>query len=223
MRCIVVEDDLVQQQLICNYINETTTLTLIACYTNSISAIKELPKDDPEIIFLDVEMPGMSGIEFLENFNPQAQIILTTSKKEYALQAFDNDVADYLLKPISYPRFLKAVNKLIKQSKKLTLEKDFLFIKANGTQVKLKFNDILWVQSASEYIIIYTLNGKHMVYSSMNAILERLPQDFIRVHRSSIVSLNKIEKTHNNIIEMDGQFIRVSKKYRASLEEMMGV
>jgi DNA-binding LytR/AlgR family response regulator len=223
MRCILIEDDIVQQQLIRNYINETTTLTLIACYTNSISAIKELPKDDPEIIFLDVEMPGMSGIEFLENFNPQAQIILTTSKKEYALQAFENDVADYLLKPISYPRFLKAVNKVIKQSKKSTLEKDFLFIKANGVQVKLKFNDILWIQSASEYIIIYAINGKYMVYSSMNSILERLPQNFIRVHRSNIVSLNKVEKIHKNIIEINGQFIKVSKKYRASLEDKLGV
>jgi DNA-binding LytR/AlgR family response regulator len=223
MRCIVIEDDLVQQQLICNYINETTTLTLIASYTNSISAIKELPKDDPEIIFLDVEMPGMSGIEFLENFNPQAQIILTTSKKEYALQAFENDVADYLLKPISYPRFLKAVNKVITQSIKPNSEKNFLFIKANGAQIKLKFNDILWIQSASEYILIYTLNGKHIVYSSMNAILEKLPKNFIRVHRSNIVSLNKIEKIHNNIIEMNGQLIRVSKSYKNGLEKKLGM
>lgn len=223
MRCIVIEDDLVQQQLILNHINETETLTLVGCYTNSIDAIKELPVDNPELIFLDVEMPGMSGIEFLEKFNPKAQIILTTSKKKYALQAYDNDVTDYLLKPISYPRFLKAVNKAIKHSEKSNPEKDFLFIKSNGAKNKIMYNDILWIQSASEYIIIYTTKGKYMVYSSMNSILERLPHYFIRVHRSNIVSLNKIEKIHGNIIEIDGQFIKVSRGYKNSLKAKLGM
>jgi DNA-binding LytR/AlgR family response regulator len=220
MKCIVIEDDIVQQELILNLINETDSLNFIRSYESSISAIKDLSNIDVDIIFLDVEMPGMSGIEFLEQFKlpEQTKVILTTSNKEYAIQAFDNGVTDYLLKPISYPRFLKAVNKVINQSKNTSSSKDFLFIKSNGAQVKLKFDDILWLQSASEYIMIYTTKGKHMVYSSMDSILEKLSNNFVRVHRSNIISLDKIEKIHNNIIEIDGQLIKVSKGYKDNLK-----
>jgi len=216
--CIIIEDDLVQQRIIENHIKCTKSLILIKSYESSIDAVNDLLYLDVDIIFLDIELPGMDGLEFLEKFKlgVKTKVILTTSNKDYALQAYDFGVVDYLLKPISYSRFLKAVNKIVIQSKNNLTNKEYLFIKSNGVTVKIDFRDILWIQSASEYVKIYTTKGKHMIYSSMNSILERLPSNFVRVHRSNIVAINKIEKIHNDIIEIDNEHIKISKGYKSN-------
>lgn len=225
MNCVLIEDDLLQQELLLNYIGETEALNLVGCFTDVISAIKELPNLEVGIIFLDVEMPGMSGMDFLECYklSEKTKVILTTASSRYAMEAFEKGVIDYLLKPITYPRFLKAVNRVLKLEKRTFPAKDYLFIKSGKIRVKVIFDDILWIKSASEYIVIHTLKGRYMVYSSMNAILMRLSNDFIRVHRSSIVSLSKIEKIHNNAIEINGKLIKISKSYKDDLENRIGV
>jgi len=219
-----VEDDLLHQELILRYIDETESLTLVGSFSCSIDVIKALPNLDVDIVFLDVEMPGMSGIEFLEVYNlpKKTKVILTTSNSKYALEAFDKGIVDFLLKPISYPRFIKAVNRVLQLEKRLLSSKNHLFIKTGKIRVKIMFDHILWIKSESEYVVIHTLKGKYMVYSSMNGILARLSENFIRVHRSNIVSLNKIEKIHNDAVEIDGKLIKVSKSYKDDLESRIG-
>ncbi len=221
MNCIVIEDDKVQQKIIINLISRVDSLLLVGVYGDSESASKEISKMNVELIFLDVEMPGMTGIEFLEQIElPEStKVIMTTSNKKYALDAYENDVIDYLLKPISFSRFSKSMSKLLKP-KTSSIDNNFLFVRANGASVKLFFDDILWIKSASEYIVIYTTKGKHMVYSTMSSILEKLPEQFLRVHRSHIVSVNKIEKILPKHIEIGGQIIRIGKSYAAELEKI---
>lgn len=220
MYCFVIEDDLVQKQLLINHIHETESLDFVKSYNDPISAAKDLQQIDSGIIFLDIETPEMSGLEFIENYSlpSKANIIITTSDRNYTVKAFDNSVSDFLLKPISYARFLKAVNRVLKQNITQTPAKDYLFIKSGRVRIKIMFNDILWIKSASEYIIIYTTKSKYVVYSSMSSILKRLPNSFIRVHRSNIVSLDKIDRIHRDFIEIGNQIIKVSKRYKNSLK-----
>ena len=220
MNCIVIESNLSQKELILNFIEETDSLILIGSFDCSIDAIRALSALDVDIVFLDMEMPGMNGLEFLEVYElpEKTKVILTASSSKYALEAFNKGVTDYLLKPISYPRFVKAVNRVVQLNKVFSSPKSYLFIKTGKVKVRVLFDDILWIKSASEYVVIHTLKGKYMVYSSMREILARLPDSFIRVHRSNIVSLSRIEKIHNDAIEINGQLIKVSKSYKDDLE-----
>lgn len=224
MNCIVIENDLAQQNKMLEFIEKTESLNLVQSYTNSLSAIQDLPNRDIDVIFLSAEMPGMNGIEFLEEYklSEKTKVILTATNSEYAIKAFDNGVIDYLLYPITFPRFLKAVNRVVQLTKDNSSSKEYFFIKMGKVRVRIMFNDILWIKSASEYIVIHTLQGRYMIYSSMSDILDRLPKGFVRVHRSNIVSINKIEKIHLDSIEINGQLIKISKGYKNELEEVIG-
>lgn len=215
MNCIVIDDDLVQQHLISEFINKTEGVNLIHVYSNVSEVIGEL--DDIDLLFLDVEMPGMSGIEFLEKYNPKSNVILITSKRVYALDGFDNDVVDFLLKPISYQRFLKSINKI----EKLKPEIDSMYVKSNGAIVKIKFNEINWIQSASEYVVIHIGSKRYMVYSSMEKILNKLPENFIRVHRSNIVNSSKVDSVKGFVVKIEGQEVKISKTYKQQLMSIL--
>ena len=225
MNCIVIDDDKVQRKLVCSYIKETDSITLLKYFDESSSIANELENLNVDIIFLDVEMPKMSGIEFLEKNKPQAEVILISSNKDYAIEGFDYDVADFLLKPISYARFLKSLSKVRKRILQTAEDSgdDFLFVKSNGEMVKLLFSEVLWVQSANEYIVIYTEEGKYMVYSSMADILDKLPDNFMRVHRSNIIALDKVEKFSKNELLISGKSVKVSKTYKADLVKKLGL
>ena len=189
MNCLVIEDNIVQEQLLVNHINDTNSLNLLGSYPDCKSALKKMANSDIDILFLDVEMPHMNGLEFLEqcDLNEKTHVILTTANPKYALQAFDRGVTDFLLKPITYNRFTKAIDRVIKDVKKIYSKKEFMFIKSRGAFIKLLFQDISWIQSSSEYVVIHTQQKKYMVYSSMASILDKLPSTFVRVHRSNIV------------------------------------
>jgi len=219
MNCYIIEDDKIQQKLLLNHISKIGNLNVIGIFDSALDLKEKILNDQPDLIFLDIELPEMSGVEFLnETFLPEkTKVIMVTSSKDYALDGYENDVVDYLLKPVSFERFEKSLDKVNKLKKIATIN-EYLFVRSNGADVKLFFKDILWVQSASEYVIIHTINGKHMVYSNMNSILKKLSNKFIRVHRSNIVNIEKIDKIHGNMIEIDKTLIKVSKSYKKELE-----
>ena len=220
MNCYIIEDDQIQQQMLLSYITRYDGVKSIGVFDDAIGLKEKVEKDKPEIIFLDVELPGKSGFEFLDEVSLplNTKIIMVTSSKGYALDAFENNVVDYLLKPVAYERFKKAVDKIRKMQVITAGNHGYMFVRSNGADVKLFYNDIQWIESASEYVMIHTLNGKHMVYSNMNSILEKLTDKFIRVHRSYIINTDKIDKIHKDLIEINGEFIRVSKSYKNELE-----
>lgn len=226
MKCIIIDDDPFQRHLLSQYIEQVESLDLAGEFDSAIAAVKYLQQHSADMIFLDVEMPGMNGVEFIEQFKPQGDIILISSEEKYAINGFNLEVADYLLKPISFARFNRSVSRVLtKNSNDPIIEEtsNFLFIKDKGIYQKVQISEILYIQSSSEYVTIYTKNKRTMLYSSMDGILKKLPSNFIRVHRSYIVNLNAIERVNGNTVEINNQSINVSKTYHNALMSNLGL
>jgi DNA-binding LytR/AlgR family response regulator len=192
MKCIIIDDDKVSRLVIEKYINKTDFLDLSESFDNAVDAANYFNnKKEVDLIFLDIEMPGMSGVEFLESLDNLPQIIVVSAKEKYALQAIQHDVTDYLLKPVVFSRFLKAVtkaNKLFTEELKKE-SSEGIFIKSSSSSfIRLFYDDILWIEAMENYVVIMTYNQKHTIHFTMKALLNKLPEDkFVRVHRSYIV------------------------------------
>ncbi len=222
MNCIVIDDDALSRRVIEEFITRTDFLELKNSFQNAVEAINALDKHTEEIdlIFLDIEMPEMDGIDFLNTLINLPQVIIVSSKEKYALEAFGYDVTDYLLKPITYGRFYKAVLKSKNihdtRSKK---EIDEIFIKKNSALVQLKYDDILWVEALENYVIVISFNEKFTIHFTMKSIESQFPaSQFKRVHRSYIVNLRKINRIEDNSIYIksnDGiKAIPIGKAYK---------
>jgi two-component system LytT family response regulator len=226
MKCLIIDDDSFQRHLLSQYIDQVESLDLIGEFDSAIPAVKFLEHQNADLIFLDVEMPGMNGVEFLEQFKPKGDIILISSEEKYAINGYNLEVADYLLKPISFARFNRSVSRVSSKSTNETVIEEtsnFLFIKDKGIYQKVQISDIQYIQSSSEYVTIYTKAKRTMLYSSMDGILKKLPGNFIRVHRSYIVNLNAIERVNGNTVEINNQSINVSKTYHNELMSNLGL
>jgi DNA-binding LytR/AlgR family response regulator len=227
MNCIVVDDDSVSRLLIEKYVKKTDFLDFKGAYTSAIEALNAMKTDnDIDLIFLDIEMPEMSGVEFIQTLQNLPQVIVISAKDKYALEAIEYDVTDYLLKPISFSRFLKAVEKASKKHKEFQEQltgKDGIFIKSSSSSlIRLKYEEILWVEALENYVIINTYNNKFTIHFTMKAIMGKLPMKlFTRVHRSYIVNLAKIEMIEDNAILMkvkgETKSIPIAKSYKDDL------
>ncbi len=232
MRCIIIDDDKVSRLVIEKYLKKTDFLELTETFDNAVDAANFFnSKKSADLIFLDIEMPGMSGVEFLEIFDNLPQIIVVSAKEKYALQAIEFDVTDYLLKPVSYSRFLKAAtkakNKYDEEAK--YSHSEGIFIKSSSSSfVRLFYDDVLYVEAMENYVRIQTAEKKHMIHFTMKALLDKLPKDkFIRVHRSFIVNKDKIEKIDNNMIYMKhtekNETIPLSKSYKDDFMKKLNI
>lgn len=226
MNCIIIDDDKLSRRVIEEFINKTESLNLVGSFPAAVDAINYLKQhDNIELIFLDIEMPEMSGIDFLGTLKNAPQIIIISSKGKYAIDAFEFDVTDYLLKPASYARFFKAVDKVLSRTQKNSLSsnsRDEIFIKKNSSLVRLKFEDILWVEALENYVIFNTYNDKFTIHFTMKAVETKLPSSkFSRVHRSFIVNISAISEIDDNVIiiktEEGNKTIPIGKSYRDNL------
>src|SRR5581483_1860247 len=191
MKCIIVDDNEVARNAVKHCVEKTPFLTLGGIYANPLEALDALKKDKADLLLLDVEMPEMSGMDFIRTFRDIPQVILITSKAEYAAEAFDFNVTDYIVKPVQYPRFLKAVTKakdMHDSLKKEAPESQELFIKVDSRLVQISLKDISVIEALADYVHIYVGKQRHTVLSTMKAIEDKLPKkDFCRIHRSYIV------------------------------------
>jgi DNA-binding LytR/AlgR family response regulator len=221
MKCIIVDDNEVARTAIKHCVEKTPFLTLVGVYTNPIEALEGLKKERPDLLLLDVEMPEMSGIDFIKTFHDIPQVILITSKTEYAAEAFDFNVTDYIIKPVQYPRFLKAVTKardMHESLKKETPESEELFIKVDSRLVHISLKDITVVEALADYVHIFIGKQRYTVLSTMKAIEDKLPKkDFCRVHRSYIVRLDKIKEIDDHTVVLADQNIPVSRNLKEQL------
>jgi DNA-binding LytR/AlgR family response regulator len=227
MNCIVIDDDNVSRLLIEKYVSKTEFLEFKGAYNSAIEALNAMQtENDIDLIFLDIEMPEMSGVEFIKTLQNLPQIIIISAKDKYALEAIEYDVTDYLLKPISFTRFFKAVEKASKKHKEFQEQltgKDGIFIKSSSSSlVRLKYEEILWVEALENYVIINTFTSKYTIHFTMKAIINKLPlKMFARVHRSYIVNLAKIEMIEDNAIIMkikgENKSIPIAKSYKEDL------
>ncbi|OQX97818.1 MAG: DNA-binding response regulator [Bacteroidetes bacterium 4572_128] len=200
MNCIIIDDDKLSRRIIEEFIAKTEGLKLIASYPSAVEALNVFnKKDEINLVFLDIEMPEMTGIEFLSSFKVLPKIIIMSSKDKYAIEAFEYDVIDYLLKPVSYARFYKAVSKANFRENEDNKE---IFIKKSSTLIRLKYADILWIEALENYVIVNTFDNKHTIHFTMKSIATKLPANsFTRVHRSYIANTNKIAMIEDNIYD----------------------
>jgi DNA-binding LytR/AlgR family response regulator len=224
MQCLIIDDDEIARRAVQHCVERTDFLHLAGTCQSVPEALQVIREKKIDLIFLDVEMPEMSGIDFLRTFKEIPQIILITGKKEYAAEAFDYDATDFLLKPVEYARFLKAALKAqnIHQSMQVKKEddgEDALFIKKDGNRlVRLPAKDILWVEALADYVNIHTRDGRHTLLATMKSIEAKLPaKDFIRIHRSYIVRLDQVSEIEENSVIISGKILPVSRSHKEDL------
>jgi DNA-binding LytR/AlgR family response regulator len=225
MNCIIIEDDPLSMRVVEEFVKRTDFLELKHEFHDAVEAINTLnvSQEGIDLIFLDIEMPEMSGIEFLNTIKKPPLVIIISSQEKYALEAFEYQVTDYLLKPVTYSRFYKAVKKAQEQQKAQEAtnqqKNDEIFIKKETALVRLKYNDILWVEAMENYIVINTYKQKFTIHFTMKSIMNQLPYDiFKRVHRSYIVNIKNIDRIEDNyiIIQVDKgtKQIPIGKAYK---------
>lgn len=224
LKVVILDDDKISREIIRSYINFTDFLELEAEFDNPVLALEKIESLNCDLIFLDIEMPEMSGIDFIEAAKKIPQVIIISSKAHYAAESYNYDVTDYLVKPIEYKRFLKAVNraKAIRDSISLSSPEDekFIFVKTGNELIKLNFSAIHYVEAFADYVQIHTADKRYTVLSTMKSIHTKLGEgEFLRVHRSFIVALNKIEGIKDNELDVGKKTIKVSRKYKKELKE----
>lgn len=231
LTCCLIDDDRMSLKILQSLVEKTDFLQLSGLFENPIDASQSLSIQGVDLIFLDVEMPDMTGLELLESLDRKPQVILTTSKAQYAVDAFDYEVADFLLKPIhNYARFLKAARKAKANHEKSEkfLEnnkingdphnKNQIFIKIDSLLVNFNLEHILWIEANGDYVKIHTDNKPILVHSKLRTVEENLPShDFARVHRSYLVRLDKIKNIDNGNLQIGNKIIPVSSSYRSNL------
>jgi two-component system LytT family response regulator len=228
--CIVIDDQKESVELLVDHISKTPQLELKKASTDPIEALAFLDKEKVDIILLDVQMPELSGLELIDNLkskwgNDMPKIILTTGYNEYAIPGFESGVKDYLLKPIVYSRFRKAIDRImyeLEQYRGQTVSNDFIFAENDGKKLKINFCDITYVEGARNYIIIATDKQKIITYRSMNSLQSLLPREqFMRVHKSYIISVSKIQavRGHNIFVQFrdDSKSIPIGVTFRENV------
>jgi two-component system, LytTR family, response regulator len=217
INCIAIEDEPLALKKISEYIGQIEYLNLLEGFNNAVDAIGFLKKNSVDLIFLDIRMKKLSGIEFLEALQTKPKVIITSAYDEFALRGYELDVADYLLKPFSFDRFIKSVDKVYNQLdvKVNNNSTDYIFVKTESRIEKIEIKDILYIQGMKDYLQIHTTDRKIMTLQTFRNILEILPPtDFIRVHNSYIVSISKIETIERNRIRIGKELIPISDSYK---------
>ncbi|HPG06915.1 MAG TPA: LytTR family DNA-binding domain-containing protein [Saprospiraceae bacterium] len=236
LNVIIVDDEPLALDVLETYIEKVPDLVLVKRCNNAFEANEAINNHRIDLIFLDIQMPQLTGIDFLKTLSHPPMVIFTTAYSNYALQSYELDAVDYLLKPISFERFMKAVNRAIEEQK-LTVqahqshpedtdEKDYIFIKADKKLVRVRFADIIYIEGLKDYVIIRLDQSRVITLQTMKSLEDKLPTPmFKRIHRSYIVNVNKIEAIVGNMVEVTekGQtkHLPIGKNYRDELLQMI--
>jgi len=234
INCIIVDDEQHAIDILVHYVNQTPHLHLLSTTTNPIEALQVVATQKVDLVFLDIQMPELSGIDFIKAIQGKAKVILTTAYSDFALESYELDVVDYLLKPIRLPRFLQAVQKATKELEEHNDEKptlsvgddDYIFVKteSKGKLLKINLDEIDYIEGMKNYVAIYCGGKKTLVYTSMKDLEERLSKkQFIRVHKSYIIPITKITGIEGNILRLKNVTaeILIGDNYKADLMEII--
>lgn len=218
IRCLIVDDDSLMIHILESLLLELDFIEIVAKVNSAKEAINVMHNENIDLIFLDVEMPEINGIEFLKMFQRmEAKVIIISSHVKYAVDAFDQYVVDYLLKPVDKARLIKAINRATKALNESSNETNF-FVKLNTGYQSIPFGDVYYIESLGDYITIVLKGKKYTIHSTLKKLEQKLPQhDFFRIHNSYIVRLDKIEKYEDGYVTVDGKVIPVSRSQKATL------
>jgi DNA-binding LytR/AlgR family response regulator len=224
LTCAIIDDEYLARQYIRDYIERLPFLDLAGDYNSPLLIMDELKRNAIDILFLDIQMPDITGIDFLKILNPQPYIILTTAYKEYALEGYEHNVIDYLLKPFSFDRFLKAINKVVDRVEKERIGRTYMTIRADRKLYKINYDDLIFIEGQRAYVTFHTTQKKITALVSMKELEEKLPKDqFIRIHKCFIVSIKYLESLEGNMIEICGRKLAVGSSYRNQVEKILKI
>ena len=230
IRCLIIDDEPVAQRILENYLADLREFKLVAKCLNALKAREILQQEEIDLIFLDLEMPKLKGFAFLRTLDYYPGIIITTAHREFALDSYDFEVVDYLLKPITFERFLKAVNRFKKSRLSTNIpvsspkkESGFLWVKSDRKTVKIRQSDIVYIEGMNNYIKINTAQQTHVVYSSLHNILQKLTGSFLRIHKSYIINKEKISAFTKEQIELGEIQLPIGHSYRAEVRKQRGL
>lgn len=225
--CIIVDDELIARDIIATHLSKIDTINVVASCSNAMEAFNCINNHNIDLVFLDINMPEITGVSFAKSITKNIKIIFTTAYREYAIEGFELQAVDYLLKPISFERLLKAINLYInvhhQSQKQLTPPQEnsqFLFVRSDRKMIKIDFNAILYVESYSDYIKIYLPNQTIVTRETISAIEAKLPSNnFMRIHRSFIISIQSIESFTNEHITVNNKALPISRSYKKTVLE----
>ncbi len=220
LKCIIVDDEPMARDFLERYCQKYGNITVMGSFPDSETAHTFLAANEVDLIFLDVEMPGISGFELLDRLAYMPKIILTTSKTDYAFNAFQYNVSDYLKKPISYNRFQESIQKILDSLSKVIVKpiSEDIFIKADGKFIRLNYHDILYIESVGDYVRYFTPAKHYLTHSTLKAVEEKMnPKHFLKVHRSYIVNMSKIKDIQDNSIVIESKVIPISKAMKPAV------
>ena len=224
IHCIIVDDEPVAREILENHLSRIDSVDVVASCKSAIEAFNAINVQAVDLIFLDINMPEISGLSFAQSINKDIKVIFTTAYREYAVDGFDLQAVDYLLKPISFERLLLAINKYRNENTTVVIHKsmgiapeksDYFFVRTDRKMVKISFNDILYIESLSDYIKIHMADKTVVTRETITNIEAKLPKkDFLRTHRSFIVSKQKIESYTNEFVEIENKQIPISRSHK---------
>ena len=231
--CMIVDDEPMAREIISSFVGKIHNLELVATCKNVSEAFSVLQKESIQLIFLDINMPEISGLSLAKSIQHKSQVIFTTAYREYAIEGFDLQAVDYLLKPISFDRFLKAVQKyfdlhvskeIIKQEIVSEAKETSIFVRSDRKMVKVRFKEINYIESLSDYVKIFTDKETIITRETISSIESKLPSnEFLRTHRSYIVSMPKIDSFTNEFLELDKKAIPISRSYKENVLQKLAV
>jgi len=219
LHCIAVDDEPLALEVIKRFAEKIPAVDLMETFQNPIEAV-EFIKDNPvELVFLDIQMPDLSGLQLINSFPEKPMVIFTTAYSDYAIESYEVDAVDYLLKPILFDRFYKAINKALdrveESGTEIKAEEDFMFIKSDTRIFKINYNDILYIEGMRDYIAVHTPKQRILTLMSMTRMLEKLPKRrFMRVHKSYIIGIGHINMIQNNRVLINQKEIPISNSYK---------
>jgi DNA-binding LytR/AlgR family response regulator len=215
---MIIDDELSSQRVLQHFIGETDILNLKTTCNNASEAFKYLQlNSDVDLLFLDINMPKQSGIDFYKSLNNPPQVIFTTAYPQYAVEGFEVNAADYLLKPIAYERFLVAINKVLSNLNQPNNNDAFIILKENKAMHKVAFNDIQYIEAFGDYVKVHTKEKTIITRSTFSKFIESLPNFFLRTHKSFSINLNRMNQLSGNIIQLENHTIPIGQTYKKSV------
>jgi len=233
LNCVIIEDEPLARNLMVEYVKKVPSLNLIEAFSNPLAALETLRSASIDILFLDVQMPEITGISLLKILKKRPLVVLTTAYSQYALEGYELDVADYLLKPITFERFLKSVDKITQRLESTPLVQSpaaeptsqapaFIFVKDGTKLVKVKLDEILYIEGLKDYVTIHTISQKIVTLQRLKTLEEQLPASkFIRIHNSYIIALDAIDTIQKSEVQIKGVILPIGDTYRKSFKEFI--
>ena len=216
LKCLIVDDEHLARQLIENYCDRLSHLEVVGSCKNALEAMQFMSKHPVDIVFLDIQMPDLSGVDFVKTMKVKPAIIFTTAYSDYAVEGFELEATDYLIKPFPFDRFIKAVNKVSKEDSTTGIAStvDYMTIKADHKLYRVGFNDIKYIEGLREYVAYHTVGRKIVALASLKNLEEILPSNFIRIHKSFIVNTDLIQSISGNEVELEMVKLPIGKSYK---------